>query len=179
MFDLGPAADEMTRLVTAVSDEQLAARTPCSEWTVADLLAHVHQFATVFTDNARKAPTCPPDSLHDDWRAAIPEQLSELADAWRQDSAWHGRVSAGGVDMAAADNAIVCIEELTMHGWDLAQATGQHVVVDDAWLDQVDVFFELFGERPFGPSLPAPDGATRLHRTLMRTGRDPSWTPAP
>ncbi len=178
MFDLGPAAAEMARLVSGVRDDQLDAPTPCSEWTVAELLAHVQQLSSVFTDNARKTPPRPPDGLVDNWREAIPAQLSDLPDAWRDESAWQGRVSAGGVEMDAADNALVCIEELTVHGWDLARATGQDVHIDDDRLDRVDGFFELFGGRPFGPAVQAPDGATRLQRTLARTGRDPRWPAA-
>ena len=81
--------------------------------------------------------------------------------------------------MAAADNAVVGIEELTVHGWDLARSTGQDQRIDDASLDQVDTFFTLFAEQiatgqgPFGPEVPAPDGASRVERTVARTGRDP------
>lgn len=178
MFDLGPAAVEMSRLVSGVRDDQLDHPTPCSDWTVADLLAHVHQFATVFTHNGRKEQARPPEDLVDDWRVAIPEQLDELLRAWREESAWQGRVSAGGVEMDAPDNAVVGVEELTVHGWDLARATGQDLHVDDARLDQVKRFFELFGEGPFGPAARTPEGGTRLEHTLARTGRDPSWRPA-
>jgi uncharacterized protein (TIGR03086 family) len=179
MFDLGPAADEMSRLVSGVHDDQLAHPTPCDGWTVADLLAHVHQLATVFTQNARKDPSRAPDGLVDDWRDAVPAQLDALARAWRHESAWAGRVSAGGVDMDARDNATVAIEELTVHGWDLARATGQRLGTDDVRLDQVDRFFDVFGEDPFGPAVRPPDGATRLDRLVARTGRDPSWAPGP
>ena len=175
MFDLGPAAAEMRRLVSEVRDDQLDCPTPCSDWTVADLLAHVHQLATVFTLNARKEQARPPEALVDDWREAIPGQLDDLAAAWRQASAWQGRVSAGGVEMDAADNAVVGIEELTVHGWDVARATGQDLRIDDARLDQVDRFFALFGEEPFGPAARVPEGATRLEQTVASTGRDPSW----
>lgn len=184
MFDLGPAAEEMSRLVSGVRDDQLDYPTPCRDWTVSDLLAHVHQFATVFTHNARKEQARPPEGLVGDWRVAIPNQLDELARAWRKESAWQGRVSAGGVEMEAPDNAVVGIEELTVHGWDLARATSQVLRIGDASLDQVDRFFELFveqiatGEGPFGPVADVPEGATRLQRTLARTGRDPSWTAA-
>lgn len=184
MFDLGPAAEEMSRLVTGVRDDQLDYPTPCPDWTVTDLLAHVHQFATVFTHNARKEQTRPPQDLVDDWRVAVPNQLDELARSWRQETAWQGRVSAGGVEMDAPDNAVVGIEELTVHGWDLARATGQALHVDDARLDQVDRFFELFadqiadGEGPFGPVAAAPRRATRLERTVARMGRDPLWEAA-
>ena len=151
---------------------------------MADLLAHVHQFATVFTHNARKSQARPPEDLVDDWRGAIPDQLEELACAWRVDSAWRGRVSAGGVQIDAQDNAVVGIEELTMHGWDLARATSQDLHVDDARLDQVDQFFELFAEQiaagdgPFGPAVSPPERATRLERIVARSGREPSWQAA-
>lgn len=177
MFDLGPAAQEMTRVVENVADDQLERATPCADWTVADLLAHIDQFAVVFAANALKEPVEPPDGLVEDWRAAITWHLDEMARAWRDPSAWQGRVSAGGVEMDAPDNAVVAMEELTVHAWDLA--TGQQLRTTDAALDQIDRFFELFGdgaaegEGPFGSVAPEPADATRLERTLARTGRDP------
>ena len=97
-------------MVSGVRDDQLDYPTPCPDWTVADLRTHVHQFATAFTHNARKRQARPPEDLVDDWRVAIPDQLDELACAWRVDSAWQGRVSVGGVEMDAQDNAVVRIE---------------------------------------------------------------------
>jgi uncharacterized protein (TIGR03086 family) len=177
MFDLAPAAQELSRLVSGVRDDQLDHPTPCPEWAVADLLAHVHQFARVFSDNAHRRHARPPEALVDDWRVAIPDQLDELALAWRPESAWQGRVSAGGVEMDAPANAVVAIEELTVHGWDLARATKQDVRVAEASLDQIDQFFDLLAEQTatgngaFGPAASPPDGATRLQRTIARTGR--------
>lgn len=178
MFDLTQGTTAMSRLVSAVQDEQLGLRTPCSEWTVADLLAHIHQFSSVFAANAVKAAPNPPQSLVDDWRTAIPAALDDLATAWQDESAWHGKTSAGGVEMEAADNALVAMEELTVHGWDLARATGQEVSATDDQLDRVDSFLELFGGAPFGPAAESPADADRLARTVARTGRDPQWSPA-
>lgn len=180
MFDLGPAAQEMSRIVSGVRDDQLDDPTPCADWTVRDLIAHVHQFTSVFTDNARKRPVRPPDTLVQDWRLAIPVQLSDLTRAWGEESAWEGGVSVGGVEMTTADNAVVAMEELIVHGWDLARATDQEVRIADASLDVFDRFFELFGpspagEGPFGPHAEAPADATRLEATIARTGRDPLW----
>lgn len=184
MFDLGSAAYDLSRLVSGVRDDDLLRVTPCADWTVSDLLAHVHVFATVFVANAQKQAPSFPASLVEDWRTAIPARLDELASAWRADSAWQGRVSVGGIEMAAADNAVVAIEELTVHGWDLARATGQELVVDDGRLHEIERFFDLFGsgtesgDGPFGPQATAPKDATLLQLTLARTGRDPLWTPA-
>lgn len=179
MFDLGPATQEMRRLVRGVADDDLDRPTPCDDWTVRELLAHIHQFSSVFTDNARKAPMRPPDGLVGDWRTAIPEQLEDLAAAWAEPGAWEGRVSAGGVEMPARDNAVVAVEELTVHAWDLARATDQRVHVEGATIDEVERFFTMFppdpetGTGPFGPVTPIADDADRLHRVLALAGRDP------
>lgn len=176
MFDLSAAAADMKRLVVDVRDDQLDYPTPCSEWRVTDLLTHIHQFAFVFAHNARKQQARPPGELVGNWRESVPEQLDDLAQAWSRTSAWHGRVSAGGIEMDAADNAVVAIEELTVHAWDLARATGQELRVDDARLGRVDDFFERFGAQPFGPAVPVADDTARLERIIARTGRDPWWT---
>ncbi|WP_265445226.1 TIGR03086 family metal-binding protein [Flexivirga meconopsidis] len=181
MFDLGPAATTMSALVAGTADDQLDRPTPCSDWTVGDLLAHIHQFSSVFTTNARKAPVHPPTSLVDDWRTAIPAQLDELAAVWREPSAWEGRASAGGVDMSAEDNAVVAIEELTVHGWDLARSTGQGFHADGDQLDQIDRFVAMFGQEgdgPFGPRAAVPADADRVQRLIAATGRDPLWQPS-
>jgi len=182
MFDLGRAAQEMNRLVAGVRDDQLAQPTPCSDWSVADLLAHVLQFSTVFTDNARKVEAVPPDSLPGDWRTTLPRQLDDLVEAWRDEAAWQGRTSAGGVEMAAADNAVVAVEELVVHAWDLARATDQDLRPDATSLDEVDHFMAMFadaiasGRGPYGPEVEAPTPADRLDRLVARAGRDPRWS---
>ncbi|SIR93240.1 TIGR03086 family metal-binding protein [Williamsia sterculiae] len=179
MFDLGSATASMSRLVTGVRDDQLGAPTPCNDWTVTQLLAHIHQFTAVFTTNARKQTARPPTTLVDDWRTSMPHDLGELAEAWRQPSAWEGRTSAGGVDMDAATNALVAVEELTVHGWDLARATGQIFSPADDELSRVDEFVTMFGgaeNGPYGPAVPVPPDADRVQTVIARTGRDPGWT---
>jgi uncharacterized protein (TIGR03086 family) len=188
MHDLGPAARELARLVSAVRDDQLGDPTPCAEYTLADLLDHVLGFTTAFTANARKQPLPPEASrgvdgrlLPSDWRAALSNRLDELAAAWQEESAWQSQVSAGGIEMSAEDNALVATEELVMHGWDIARASGQDFAVDDASLAAVDRFMALFGERiasgqgPYGPAVPVPENASHLDRLLGATGRDPAW----
>jgi uncharacterized protein (TIGR03086 family) len=183
MFDLGPASDDLVRLVRGVRDDQLDGPTPCADWSLRELLGHVHQFATVFTANARKVPPAPVDGLPDDWRAALPLRLSELAQAWRDESAWQGRVSAGGVEMSGEENAVVAIEELVVHGWDVARASGQAFEPAPGTLDHVERFLDVFagaiasGKGPYGPAVAAGAGATRLDRYVAAAGRDPAWTP--
>ena len=54
MHDLGPAAREMTRLVQGVRDDQLGDPTPCTTYTLGDLLQHVRGLAEAFTLAGRK-----------------------------------------------------------------------------------------------------------------------------
>ena len=182
MFDLGPAAQEMSRLVTGVRDDDLDAPTPCTDWSVTDLLAHVRQLATVFRLNAAKQPVPPVAGLPDDWRTSLPQELVALAEAWRAPEAWEGRVSAGGADLTGAQNALVAAEELALHGWDLARATGQEARLDEAALDRVEAFQAAFagafppGRGPYGPPLDVPADAPRLDRLLGAAGRDPAWS---
>jgi uncharacterized protein (TIGR03083 family) len=41
MTDLGPAADTLCALIAAVADSDLGRPTPCTEYTVGDLLHHI------------------------------------------------------------------------------------------------------------------------------------------
>jgi uncharacterized protein (TIGR03086 family) len=182
MFDLGPAADDLARLVGGVRDDQLDGATPCDEWRLADLLAHIHQFATVLTANASKVPPPPVDGLPDDWRHVIPLRIDELAQAWRGHSAWQGRVSAGGVEMSGEENAVVAIEELVVHGWDVARASGQDFQPAPESLNHVERFLDIFaaplasGQGPYGPAVAVGDDASRLDAYLGAAGREPGWT---
>ena len=45
--------------------------------------------------------------------------------AWREPSAWEGEATVGGVTSPAAQTAAFGNNELIVHGWDLAVATGQ------------------------------------------------------
>ena len=177
--DLSAAAESMVRTLSGVSDGQLSDPTPCSEWTVADLLLHIQQFTVVFTANARKRDADPPSQLSGDWGREMTEQIAELVAAWQQPDAWEGMTEAGGIEMPAADNALVAAEELTVHAWDLAKATGLAYEPSDAQVDVVERFLATFAdpdrpdEGPFGPIHPAPSDASRWERALARTGRDP------
>jgi uncharacterized protein (TIGR03086 family) len=92
-------------------------------------------------------------------------------------------VSAGGFEMSAEHQALVCQEELVMHGWDVSRASGQEFEVDEESLAAVDGFFTVFGARiasgngPYGPAVAVPDDASHLDRLLGATGRDPGWSP--
>lgn len=191
MVDLGPAARQLADLVRNVSDEQLGARTPCPEYTVGDLLDHIGGLALAFTWAATKESLTMPEMqasgdasrLGDDWRERIPAAVQALAEAWRDPAAWTGMTKAGPVEMPGEIGGIVALDEIVVHGWDLAKATGQPFSVDEPSLQACHQFAEMFSgpgteeQRAggFGPELDVPADAPLLDRLLGMLGRDANW----
>jgi uncharacterized protein (TIGR03086 family) len=90
---------------------------------------------------------------------------------------------AGPIEMPAEVAALVALDEVVVHGWDLARSTGQRFEADEASASACLGFaqsFEVPGDdddAPFGPPVPVPADADVLDRLIGATGRDPSWTP--
>lgn len=191
-FDLGPQTRVVARLAAAVPDERLTDPTPCPDYAVRNLLGHLTGLAVAFRDAARKdlgsttdtSPDTAVPSLPADWREVLPQVLDELAEAWRDPSAWTGMTRAGGVDLPGGIAAAVAVDELVIHGWDLARATGQEYTPDVTALDAAHAFLlaaaedETRGGGIFGPVKSVPHDAPLLDRALGLSGRDPGWTPA-
>lgn len=190
-FDLGPQALIVARLAEGVTDAHLDGATPCPEYAVHHLLGHLTGLAVAFRDAARKdlgatTDTAPDSALPDigaDWREALPKALDELADAWRDPAAWTGTTRAGGVTLPGPVAGAVVADELVVHGWDLARATGQEYAPDEAALRAAHGFLAAVAEDPtggggiFGPVVPVPDDTPLLDRAIGLSGRDPGWTP--
>ncbi len=130
-LDLGAPASVMARLSAGVRDDQLSDPTPCEETDVAGILAHIIGLSVAFRDGAAKVggPTTStppgPVSLPDDWREQLPLRVGELAQAWRDPAAWEGETTVGGATQPAPNIAGFANDELVLHAWDLASATGQ------------------------------------------------------
>jgi len=191
-LDLAPAADQMRQVVAGITDEQLAAPTPCEGTDVATMLAHVQGLAVAFRDAARKvdgpttrtAPQAASKDLSPGWRDEIPVTLEELAQAWREPGAVDGLTTAGGVTMPAEIMLTVADNELVIHAWDLAKATGQPYA---AAPENLEASWQMVSNTPdepqareglFGPRLPIADDAPLLDRVLAYAGRDPNWRAA-
>lgn len=187
--DLEPAARTVARLLPAIADEQLDGPTPCPDYTVRDLLAHVVGLTAAFRDAAKKdlgpGTDTPPDAarpvLGADWRSVLPRQLDEVAAAWRDPAAWEGETRAGGVTLPGEIAGRVALNELVIHGWDLACSTGQAYEADRASLG---VSYGLLAPADamgrgaiFGPVVEVPDGASFADRVIGLSGRSPQWKP--
>ncbi|SDT18298.1 TIGR03086 family protein [Friedmanniella luteola] len=188
LLDLRAPAAEIARLAADLTDDQLGGETPC-QIRVHQLLAHVLGLSVAFADAAAKvdgpttrtAPSPAALRLPDAWREQLPARLDALVTAWHQPEAWSGTAVAGGVEMPGAVLGLVANDELVLHGWDLAVATGQSFHVAPANLEAA---WQLVSGTPddpaardglFGPVVPVPADAPLLDRLLGGAGRDPHW----
>ncbi|MEU0176654.1 TIGR03086 family metal-binding protein [Streptomyces massasporeus] len=191
-LDLGPQAAVVARLAEAVADEQLADPTPCPEYAVRNVLAHLTHLAGAFRDAGRKdlgvtTDTSPGSSLPElgpDWREELPKVLADMAEAWRDPAAWTGMTRAGGVDLPGEVAGLVATDELVIHGWDLARATGRPYTPDPAALRVCHDFLEASVDAPdrgeiFGPVVRVASDAPLLARAVGLSGRNPGWTRRP
>ncbi|GHH58238.1 TIGR03086 family metal-binding protein [Lentzea cavernae] len=185
MFDLTPAATQLAEVVRGVRDGDLKAPTPCPDYTVGDLLDHVNGLSVAFTMAARKTPlegagTGDAARLPLDFRESIPARLDELAQAWRAPQAWEGMTRAGGVDLPGEVAAAVALDEIVLHGWDVARATGQPFEVEEGLLQVVHGFVSSIGPDDrdgslFGAAVEVDPNAPLLDRVLGLSGRNPGW----
>ncbi|MET0325326.1 MAG: TIGR03086 family metal-binding protein [Ilumatobacteraceae bacterium] len=194
MIDLEPAARRLADLVAAVTDDQLAAPTVCPAYSLGDLVDHVDGLSQAFTAAATKelgdgepqGPSGDASRLTPDFRVRIPGQLTALAEAWRDPQAWTGMTQAGGVDLPGEIAGLVALNELVVHGWDVATASGQAYQPDDETLRADEGFLAQFsgpGNEDsrgdlFGPEVAVPADAPLLDRLIGMAGRDPGWRPA-
>ncbi|HET8599289.1 MAG TPA: TIGR03086 family metal-binding protein [Segeticoccus sp.] len=171
---LSHALDQAGDLLVHVRDDQLGHPTPCRDWDVSTLVAHLVGGVRTFTVAARGE--CP------DWSTALEPVTGDRAATFRAAAddllhAWH---QAGD---AATPQAIDWqTAELALHGWDLARATGQPTDRLDAAVAERALEFvrtNLSADNrgaAFGPPVDVPDDAPVQDRLAALAGRDP--TPA-
>ncbi|HEX9354849.1 MAG TPA: TIGR03086 family metal-binding protein [Streptosporangiaceae bacterium] len=192
MVDLTPAAKRLAGLVARVSDEELGRPTPCPAYTLGDLIEHIGGLALAFRAAAEKdtaspyvnhTPSGDAARLGEGWRDRIPADLAALARAWAGPEAWTGMTRIASQDAPAEMVGITVADELVVHGWDMARATGQPYAAEPELVDAAGTFLGMFAspdapagpEVAFGPSRELPGGAPALDRVLALAGRDLSW----
>jgi len=188
MIDFSPASQRTADVLANVTDDHLTASTPCTDFSVGDVVHHVGGLALAFAAAARKdrgpltgaPPGVDAAQLDPDWRTRYPARLTDLAQAWTDPSAWEGMTRIAAMDMPGEAVALVGLTEVVIHGWDLARATGQAYDIDPAIAEAVLANVAQFAaqgpvEGLFGPAVPVADDAPILDRIIALSGRDPAW----
>jgi uncharacterized protein (TIGR03086 family) len=183
---LATALDGTGRLVAGVTAGRWELPTPCTEWSVRQLVNHLVGGNRLFTRVLAGAQLPPPEQLG---RRAAEDQLgADPAAAWRGSAAELLDAFAGpgvlgrahAVPAGTLPGPAVLhlrVVETLVHGWDLARATGQQPPFPDALVEpelafSADLLGRLpKGRQPFGPPQPAADDAPALDRLAALLGR--------
>ncbi|GAA0674303.1 TIGR03086 family metal-binding protein [Kitasatospora atroaurantiaca] len=163
---------------SAVRTDQLSERTPCDKFSVAELLAHLGEVLPSSERAARKQPQTSAGSV------TAPDEVAQsarrAAAAWGEADAYEGTTEFGPGEMPAEFAAAITLQELALHGWDLARATGRPFTVgDDASKVALAVVEQLADNArangAYGPAVAVPADASAFHRALALSGRNPGW----
>jgi len=167
---LSDALDQTAEVLAAISPDHLSDPTPCEEWDVARLVAHVVATPRTFLVMAGGGEpdwTAQPP-LPDDWAGEFRAGADDLLRWWRE----------AGADSGSPPPADWQLAELAVHTWDLVRATGQSRDLDpqvaQRGLDFMSAALtaENRGEA-FRPAVTLPDDAPVYDRLVAFAGRDP------
>lgn len=141
--DLGPAVELLeralgyTRVALAdVSDPLLDRPTPCADWTLDGLLAHMEDALDAFTEAATGHVLADPAPVAGRRSAAnrvagLQERACVLLGTWSALPARGGRIAVGDRALPGALLIGLAALEITVHGWDVGQATGRRARIPD------------------------------------------------
>jgi uncharacterized protein (TIGR03086 family) len=186
-------ADAFERKVVPVRPEQWANQSPCEAWDARGVVGHIVVMHGVMLRPLDRELS-PAPSVADDpvgafraARADIEAVLDDPALADRECDTPNGRMT---VEQQIGD---VVSDDLVLHGWDLARATGQDDTMDPddverLWAITTAIPPELMekyrtpgafgpGVEVFGPEVKVSEDATLQDRLLGLIGRDPGWLP--
>ncbi len=114
---LARALRQAEELIATVTPDQASLPTPCAEWDLRTLVNHVVRDTDQFTKMATGAKWEPGEIAlaPDQWLNAFASGSSGLLSAWREQ---------GALDAANTNRISQQIAEFSVHGWDIARATG-------------------------------------------------------
>lgn len=178
---LARSLEDTAEVIEGVRDDQWDQPTPCSEWSVRDVVNHLVTGNDLF---ARALDGTPPstagtDGLSpDQWAAAYRESANALLAAFSSPGAMDRVVKVPFGEVPGVVALHLRLVEALAHGWDLARATGQPPRADEELAEQALEFTraklaDVPPERsPFGPPQPVTDDASALDRLAACLGRD-------
>jgi uncharacterized protein (TIGR03086 family) len=179
------ARDGFNARVHAIGDGQWHDATPCTEWDVRDLVAHLVGEVSWMTpllsgeSVADVGDRLNGDLLGDDPVAAWDRAIAAATDAVMADGAMERPVILSRRQPSGEDYTYEVISDLIVHAWDLARGIGAEETLEP---DLVEVVFEktvptveaMRAGGAVGPALIPPDGADRQTQLLAILGRQ-AW----
>jgi uncharacterized protein (TIGR03086 family) len=189
--ELDRRAVELSRsLVATVTQARLRDPTPCAEWDLGALLAHLtvqhHGFARAVDGERTELADWHPTSVADDpvgrYGKAADRVIASFAADGTSDRAVYLPEIRNGITVPGRVAMSFHFVDYVVHSWDLAAALGRPLDVDDDLLDAAlvvaaQVPADEASRQPgmaFGPKLATPS-EDKLDRLLTALGRSPTW----
>jgi uncharacterized protein (TIGR03086 family) len=178
-------------LVSRVTAADLGRATPCSAWTLGELLAHMtvqhHGFAAAAAGRGADPEVWRVPAAAGDPVAAYAEAASLVLAAFAEDGAADRQFSlpeiATGMTFPGRQAIAFHLVDYVVHGWDVARSLGLEPEPDPGVLAIALKVAEAVPAGParlepgaaFGPAVAAPEGAGTLGRIVSLLGRSPDW----
>ena len=126
--------DQTTKLVAGLTQAELDASSPCAGWDVRATLNHLVGATWMFTlvNQGQAADEDAGDVIGDDASLAVTAAAKEDLASWRQPGAFEGDRSVFFGTFPATGAAMLNLEEVVVHNWDVTKATGLELVIDPA-----------------------------------------------
>jgi uncharacterized protein (TIGR03086 family) len=173
------ALDQATGVVGGVRPEQMGLPTPCEEWDVRRLLAHMGGGLRRTLANVSGEPP-PPAAAEDVMDGATYGAMAQaLLAAWRRPGALERTYHLPFGDLPGPAFAGFGAMEAVIHTWDLAKATGQTGALDPQLAEialgmvMQRIPAERGAEMPFKSAVPVPADAPAYDRLAGYLGRQP------
>lgn len=172
----------LATVLDGIRSEQTADPTPCAEFDVAALRAHVVGWLTAFTVGFEAADGTCSDPEQTPVEGTGGDQVRSLAARLERvlPEAASRPLVIGGAGLPGEMALAMILWEYQVHGWDLATATGQDWSPDEDGVIASLAFApgmltdDFQGEgKIFGPRVAVPDDAPALARLVALSGRDP------
>jgi uncharacterized protein (TIGR03086 family) len=189
------AVQKSVRVVNAVRPAQFDLPTPCTGWSLLDLLAHMTVQHRGFAAAARGSGADPTvwqvstvlDAVTSDPAGAYAEAARDVLHAFAEvpaDASFALPEFGDGAEFPAAMAMGFHFVDYVAHGWDVATAIGLPYELPSAVVEAVlplvlavpDGDFRTMAGAPFGPAL-EPRGADGFAAILRHLGRNPAWAP--
>ena len=178
-------------VVSSVTAGDLGRPTPCSEWTLGDLLAHMTVQHAGFAAAAEgrgadlevwKAGPSAPDPVAD-YAAAAERVIAAFGAPGVLDRTFELPEILPGFAFPAAQAISFHFVDHVVHGWDVARSLGLAYELDPDLIEAALPVAQAVPEgkrrlqpgSAFRPGVPAQPGVATLDRILAMLGRPPAW----
>lgn len=178
-------------IISKATSDDLTRPTPCADWTLADLLAHMtgqhYGFAAASNGNGADLAVWQPRPLGDDPVTGYAEAAEHVIAAFARDGVLERPFALPEISITTTFPGALAIRfhfiDYVVHGWDVARALGIDVHFPDDVIQAALATARAIPDGPerhepgaaFGSGLPVSDGLDPLAETLARLGRSPHW----